>query len=468
MGDETTLPAPAAAPPTWTPADPVPVAPPTSKPEATPFQSMYTRLVSLDAYRGFIMLAMVTGGLGLPQVARNFPDSEVWQFLGYQTDHVAWTGCAFWDLIQPAFIFMVGVAMPYSHASRVNKGESGWRIAFHTIYRCVLLVLLGVFLSSNWDRMTNWTFANVLCQIGLGYGFVYLLVGRGLGWQLLALTVILVGYGWWFASYSVPPGFNYPQAGVPGPLPWGSEEHFAHWNKNTNAAAEFDVWFLNQFPQPNRVSPTLAVQLGLLNPAPLGFLPSLPYAQLEPAMGPRFFFNSGGYQTLNFIPSMGTMLLGLMAGEMLRRMDLLMREKFLRLVFAGMICCLIGYLLGEHMLPSVKRIWTPTWTIYSTGWTFLMLAAFFAVIDWAEYQRWCFPLLVIGMNSIAVYCMAQLLKPWVKHTLARHLEFNADGRFFGMKLIGPDFAPLLDAVAFTLVVWLIAFWMYRRKIFIKI
>ena len=269
-------------------------------------------------------------------------------------------------------------------------------------------------------------------MIGFGYVFTFLLRGRRRGVQIAVIGGIFVLDWLMFVLYPAPgPSFDWQAVAVPDTVP-KLTGFFAHWNKNANVAYAFDQWFLGLFP---RVKP---------------------------------YVTSDGWQTLNFIPSMGTMLLGLMAGEMLRRMDLLMREKFLRLVFAGLICCLVGYLLGEQVLPSVKRIWTPTWTIYSTGWTFLMLAAFFAVIDWAEFQRWCFPLLVVGMNSIAVYCMAQLLKPWVKHTLARHLEFNADGRYFGMKLIGANFAPLLDAVAFTLVVWLIALWMYRRKIFIKI
>lgn len=459
------------------PAPPVEVPIPRIEPlprrseEPPPLQTMYTRLVSLDAFRGFIMLAMVSGGLGFPQVARALRDSDFWQFLGYQTDHVAWTGCAFWDLIQPAFMFMVGVAMPYSHASRVNKGAKPWQIAGHTVYRAFFLVLLGVFLSSNWDKQTNWTFANVLCQIGLGYGFVYLLIGRGLLWQFGALAAILIGYTWWFASYSVPADFNYPQAGMLGPWPWEANNFFAHWNKNANAAAAFDDWFLNLFPQPPRVSPALSLELSLLNPAPYSAWTALPYAQHQPAIGHTFFYNSGGYATLNFIPSMATMLMGLMAGEMLRRIDLLMREKFLRLLFAGIVCGMAGYMLGDYVCPSVKRIWTPTWALYSTGWVFAMLAGLFAVIDWADYRRWAFPFVVVGMNSIAMYCMAQLLKPWVRDTLERHLEWTAGDRYFGTVLLGKEYAvyaPILDAVVFTLILWLITFWMYRKKIFIKI
>src|ERR1700722_9083743 len=80
------------------------------------------RLVSLDAYRGFIMLVMASGGLGFVAMHKKFPDSGLWSFLGFQFDHVEWTGCAFWDLIQPSFMFMVGVAAPFSFASRAAKG----------------------------------------------------------------------------------------------------------------------------------------------------------------------------------------------------------------------------------------------------------------------------------------------------------------------------------------------------------
>src|SRR5262245_34443242 len=99
------------------------------------------RLTSLDAYRGFIMLVMVSAGFGFTAVARHFDaphpaqilgyqfdESQVWRFLGKQFDHVTWGDCAFWDLIQPSFMFMVGVAMPFSHASRLGKGQSRWKI----------------------------------------------------------------------------------------------------------------------------------------------------------------------------------------------------------------------------------------------------------------------------------------------------------------------------------------------------
>ncbi len=398
------------------------------------------RLTSLDAYRGFIMLAMVSAGLGFPQVAKSFPDSPVWKELGYQFEHVTWVGGSFWDMIQPSFMFMVGVAMPWSHASRLNKGQSRLTIAFHVIYRALLLIALGVFLSSNGAKQTDFTFINVLSQIGLGYAFVYLLIGRGLVVQLLALAAILGGYWYWFYQFPAPSEtFDYATVGF-GPnkfLPYPFEPltgMFAHWNPNTNAAWDFDHWFMNLFP---RESP--------------------------------YEFNRGGYANLNFIPSMGTMLLGLMAGEMLKRTDLVGREKLLRLLFAALLCGLAGAAMGDYVCPLVKRIWTPSWTLYSAGWTFGMLAAFYLVVDLMAFRRLALPLVVVGMNSIAVYCMSQLLKPWVRDTLKCHFGPHVfEGTYFGEKLFDPVFVPIAMTTTFLVIVWLAAAWMYRQKIFIRI
>jgi predicted acyltransferase len=109
--------------------------------------------------------------------------------------------------------------------------------------------------------------------------------------------------------------------------------------------------------------------------------------------------------------------------------------------------------------PIVKRIWTPSFAIFSTGWTLWMLAAFYWVIDVKGWRRWSFPLVVVGMNSIAFYCMAQLLKPWISRTLATH---------FGPHLFEGPFAAAYEAAARLFVMWLICLWMYRQKIFVKI
>lgn len=407
------------------------------------------RLVSLDAYRGAIMLFMASSGLALPQVAKQFPDSPVWRFLAFNTDHVPWTGCSLWDLIQPSFMFMVGVAMPYSIASRRARGDSEKKIAAHVVYRAIVLVLLAIFLSSNWSKgSTDFVFTNVLAQIGLGYAFLYLLLGRGLRVQLGALAGILIGYWLLFFLWPLPPdGFDYRAVGWPENwqrLPgW-----LAHWDKNTNIAAAFDKWFLNLFP-----------------PA---------------EAGKPFVFNKGGYQTLNFVPSLGTMLLGLMAGEMLRGA----RGKWYKLgwlLAAAAVCLALGYLAG-YVCPIVKRIWTPSWALFSAGWTFAMLAGFFWIIDIHGWRRWAFPLIVVGMNSIAMYCMAQLIKGWVRSSLQIHLGplalpslthigqplLSLFGASFDPAWANDTFGPITQSAAVLLVLWLICLWMYRRGVFLRI
>src|SRR5437870_2477286 len=116
------------------------------------------RLVSLDAYRGFVMLLMASGGLGIATVAAHFSQSRVWSFLGHQFRHVEWRGCSLWDLIQPSFMFMVGVALPFSLASRRARGQSLMRMALHTLWRSLVLIALGIFLRSIGRSQTNFTF----------------------------------------------------------------------------------------------------------------------------------------------------------------------------------------------------------------------------------------------------------------------------------------------------------------------
>lgn len=410
------------------------------------------RLVSLDAYRGFVMLAMASGGLALGRAASNdevqtyfngtgFEGTWKWLMgvVSYQLEHVEWTGCSAWDLIQPSFMFMVGVAIPYSYARRRSLGDSYGKILFHTIIRSFILIFLGVFLRSQGREMTNFTFEDVLSQIGMGYTFVFLLQGRGLIVQGLALVAILVGDWYLFFQHPLPPaGFDYATvgAGEGHPIFTG---YAAHWNKNTNFAHWFDaeafgVGFLNLFPRPE-----------------------------------KFLYNGGGYQTLNFIPSMATMLMGVMTGEMLRRGDFSSGRKLRTMVLAGLFCLSLGMALDGTIwpyadfqwtvCPIVKKIWTPTWAIFSTGWTLLTLSLFYWLIDTKGWKAWAFPFVVVGMNSIVMYCMAGMIKGWISQSLRTHL---------GQKIFEVPAAPIVESAARLFVMWLICLWLYRQKIFVRI
>src|SRR3954471_2731489 len=134
-----------------------------------------SRLLSLDAFRGTIMLLMLNEATRLGLVARSFPHSAVWAMIAHNTEHVDWQGCSLHDLIQPAFSFLVGAALPFSIASRLSKGQSFKQMLGHAVRRAFILIFLGIFLRSLWSRQTYFTFEDTLTQIGLGYVFLFLL-----------------------------------------------------------------------------------------------------------------------------------------------------------------------------------------------------------------------------------------------------------------------------------------------------
>ncbi|MCW5979184.1 MAG: DUF5009 domain-containing protein [Bryobacteraceae bacterium] len=385
------------------------------------------RNVAVDAYRGFVMLLMMAEVLQLARVARAYPGNWFWEFLAFNQSHVPWAGFSLHDLIQPGFSFLVGVALPYSIASRLAKGGTFGKLFLHALWRSALLVALGVFLRSMRSAQTNFTFEDTLAQIGMGYPFLFLLGFRRPRWQWIALAVILVGYWGAWALYPAPgPDFDYQRVGVP--PDW---QHFytgfaAHWNKNANLGAAFDQWFLNLFPR------------------------SKP-----------FVYNGGGYLTLSFIPTLGTMILGLFAGRWLRAAAPRIPVK--RLLLAAAAGVAAGLLLHvSGICPIVKRIWTPSWTLFSGGLCFLHLAAFSWLIDLKGYRKWAYPLVVIGMNSIAAYMIAHLFGDFLAQSLRIHLGQDV------FKLLGAQLELPMQGAAVLLCYWLILLWMYRRKLFLKI
>src|ERR1041385_2779926 len=159
------------------------------------------RLSSIDAYRGLVMFLMMAEVLAIGRVAKALPDSAIWKFLHNQQSHVAWTGCVLHDLIQPSFSFLVGVALPFSIASRVARGHTFGKMFVHAAWRSLLLIALGIFLRSVGRPQTYFTFEDTLTQIGLGYTFLFLLGMRSVRVQWIGFAVIVVGYWLTFALY---------------------------------------------------------------------------------------------------------------------------------------------------------------------------------------------------------------------------------------------------------------------------
>ncbi len=383
-----------------------------------------SRLLSLDTYRGLVLLLLCIEGpiwAWWTPIQEAYPDSTFWSTITYHAQHVNWVGCSAWDLIQPSFMFMVGVSMAYSCAKREKTGDSWSKMLWHVLYRSIVLILIGVFLRSAHASQTYWTFEDVLSQIGLGYTFLFLLWNRPAKIQWIAIAAILIGYYLLFALTPV-----YQTAGNPEGYPmW--EGYLANWNLNANPAHFADVWFLNLFP---REAP--------------------------------FEFHESGYNTLNFIPSLAIMVLGLIAGELLRS-ERRPSQKLSILSFMGVSGLAAGYLLDyAGLCPLVKKTWTPTFTIFSGGWCFIILSVLYGLIDICKIRKWSFPLIVIGMNSIALYVMIHFFPGWIDSTLKTHIGENYSGCF------GEPFARLVTNSVAGLCLWGICFWMYRRRIFLKI
>ena len=410
--------------------------------EAAPVVAVSPRNVAVDACRGLVMLLMMAEVLELSRVSAAYPTSLFWKILAYNQTHVEWFGCSLHDTIQPGFSFLVGVALPYSITSRMAKGARLADLFWHALWRSFALVALGVFLRSMDHSMTYFTFEDTLSQIGFGYPFLFLLgygssKAQSLKWVWTSLGCILFAYWLAWAWYpAAPANFNWPSVGVSSA--WNTQHNFtgfaAHWNKNYNFGNRFDQWFLNLFPREH-----------------------------------PFVYNEGGYLTLSFIPTLGTMILGLIAGRWLRESrsgESRTSEPSVpmnKLLLAGASGIVLGLALHySHIGPVVKRIWTPSWTIFSGGICFLFLAAFSWVVEVKGFKKWAFPLVVVGMNSIVAYCIAHFLEGFLESTFRIHLGPH----FFQFAGVGLE--PFFRGTVMLLCYWLILFWLYRRKLFLKI
>lgn len=299
-------------------------------------------------------------------------------------------------------------------------------MSWHALIRALILILLAVLLSTkSGDGMTRWEFTNVLAQIGLGYVFLVAIAAMGWEYCLAAIILILVGDWYWFFQQPLPTAEQLAALQAAKPPPEALlQGFFAHWNIHTNAAAELDRWLLNLFHRAE-----------------------------------AFTFNTGGYQTLNFVPALATMLGGAITGQFLLTSPRTERQKFLRLFAIGIVCLLIGTVLSFVACPVVKRIWTPSWAIFSGGWVLILLSFFYWLVEIAGQRRLVFPLVVVGMNSIFIYVMHSLAAGWIRDQLAKH----------GLaSLFASAWGPVFERCSVLAVLWLLCFWLYRQRAFLRL
>lgn len=398
-----------------------------SAPLPAPSSARTQRVASVDVYRGLVMFLMSAELLDLPGVAAHFPGDPFWQAVRSQTEHSIWTGCSLHDLIQPSFSFLVGVALPFSIASRTAKGQAIAKMALHALWRALALVMLGVLLRSLHHPRICWTFEDTLTQIGLGYPFLFALGFAGMRTRFAAFVAIVLGYWALFALYPAPgPDFDYVAAGAPAQWAHHASGFASHWNLNANAAWAFDRWFLNLFPREE-----------------------------------VFIGHDEGYSTLSFIPTLGTMILGLFAGTFLHRDGGAGFAR--RSLLAGAGCVALGWAWHfSGFCPSIKKLWTPSWTLFSGGWCLLILAVLHWIADGRGLRRWALPFTVLGANSIAMYVLVHV----AGLNLGYHLQRLVGRRPF--LILGEEYAVMLNGALVLLLLWVLMWLLYRRRWFIRI
>jgi heparan-alpha-glucosaminide N-acetyltransferase len=304
------------------------------------------RLESLDAYRGLIMATLLCGA-----IFGSLKGHPTWNWVYLQNEHVEWEGCVYWDLIQPSFMYMVGVAMPFALARRAARGDVWGKRFQHVLARALGLILIGVLLDNFGADQWSIGFIRVLQQIAVGYVLAFFVVGRSFRTQALAATAILVSYNllWTFNPWNGPAGA---------------------WAKgNENIGSAFDFWMLGRH-------------------------------------------YSGYYVGMNAVPSTATIIFGVMAGQLIMK-RLPPRRTMLILLIAALSGVSAG-LLVSPLLLLIKRIWTPSFAVYAGGWTTLMLLIFYWSIEVMGWKRWAFPLVVVGTNSIAAYVLGNAFGGWFR------------------------------------------------------
>jgi predicted acyltransferase len=359
----------------------------------------YQRLVCVDALRGFDMLWIIGGS----EVLITLANATGFNFLSNMAAHFdhSWGQFHFYDLIQPLFLFIVGIVMPVSFNKRKVRGETKRNLYAHIVKRALILYLLGLISSGHllsFDFSRIHLITNVLHVIAFGYliGSV-MIIELNIKWQIGISAALLILY--WVIMAMIPiPGFG---SGV--------------YDPDVNLALYIDNALLGHFQE---------------------------------GEGWTYILTS-----INFIPSI---MLGVFAGNILQAgWDEIKKARMLGLIG---ICCIVAGRIWGIWFPIIHHLTTSSFVLYGAGWSFLLISLFYLIIDVWGFKNWSSPFVIIGMNAIAVY-------------VATHLfDFSAIGDIFvgGLAQYLGSWFQFVQALAALAVVWLILYWMYRKKTFIKI
>jgi predicted acyltransferase len=364
------------------------------------------RLESLDALRGFDMFFITGGATLIAAIAALFPDSAAWQAIGAQMEHVPWDGLVHHDTIFPLFLFIAGISFPFSLQKQQEKGKSMTSIYLKILRRGLTLVFLGLvvsgFLKFEFETL-RWP--SVLGRIGLAWmfaAFIFTATSKKLWPKLAIVPVILIGY-WLVSAFVHAPGVD------PGIDPLTREGNIACYIDRT-----------------------------LLGPH-----------CYKPDYDPEGI--------LSTIPAIGTAMLGMLTGMFIQRSKATSKTA-LTLFLTGVVSALLGA-AWNTFYPINKALWSSSFVLAVAGYSLIMFALFYYIIDVRGWKKWDLYFKVIGMNSILIY-----MAP-------RFIDFSKLNRrlFEGVYSLLPEqYYDVAETLGYMLVLWLFMYFMYRKKVFLKV
>lgn len=362
------------------------------------------RLHSLDLFRGLVMFLLVAEGAGLYHTWLSAThEGSFFHGLALQFHHHPWNGLRFWDLVQPYFMFIVGVAMWFSVKKRTERGDPRRKITLHILRRCLLLLTFGVALHIGYNRQLVWELWNVLSQLSVTILIAYAIM------RLPGRTQLLISVGLLLLSELL-----YRYTGIP-----GYDQPFV---KDQNFGSFMDM-----------------VLMGKIN-------------------------NGGGWVAINCIPTSAHTIWGVLAGKLLGSSRSGWTKIKILLIYGGTALWL-GYILDwTGVDPIIKRICTASFVLTSGGWALLTLALFYWLVDIKGSRKWTLFFAIVGMNPIFIYLFMETAgHQWLVDFSA---AFFADG--FIRLGSSETLAYFFNSVVVLALAWGICYWLYRKKIFIRI
>lgn len=314
------------------------------------------RVLSLDFFRGFTMFMLVGESTGLYELLRSPAlHGTLLASIGWQLDHHPWNGLHAWDLVQPFFMFIVGVAMPFSIGKRWERGDTWVQTFHHALTRSALLLLFGWALYCIEPGHLTFELWNVLAQLSVTYLVAFLMMRRPARTQLAFTFALLIATELLYRLWPVA-GFNQPF--VP-------DHNFGSW---------MDLVLMRKL-------------------------------------------NTDHWVAFNAVPTTAHTMWGVLAGQVLKS-SRLPWQKIRILALWGLAGVVVGYSLNP-IDPIIKRICTSSFVIVSGGWCLLALALCYWVIDVKGWRKGMLFFNIVGMNSLAIYLFANTGGPRWLHRIAQ-------------------------------------------------